>query len=95
MASKTAAANKKSLQIVLATRAAVVARVLLSPSSTFLLRFFFRRFSTLLVCNTFNFQNNCMHGRSHNVLHMSKVLQERAISFTPKFALQVARKDCL
>ena len=33
--------------------------------------------------------------RSHNNLRISKILQEPALSFSLKFTLQVARKDCL
>ena len=33
--------------------------------------------------------------RSHNNLHISKILQEPVISFSPKFAVQVARNNGL
>ena len=41
----------------------------------------------------YSLQNKCVAG--HNNLRMSKVLQEPTISFSPKFALQIARKICL
>ena len=45
-------------------------------------------------CNASSLQNNPT-ADSYNNLHMSTILQEPAISFSPKFAFQVARKNCL
>ena len=44
---------------------------------------------TLLVCKIIRLQV------IQNNLHMSTILQEPEISFSPKFALQVARTNCL
>ena len=64
-------------------------------SEAILLALLICKIIALIAGNTLGLQNNHIAGHNNLHIHLFRILQEHAVYFSSKFALQVARKNFL